>query len=116
MKTKITSKEIRNYYTKNHIFNANAIENEITFFFGDGDYYNCGVYGWNYNVYDFNSFCVLFGYRSFPACVWMPENIVEYIKNAREEARKLHWTEIEKYQEEVRATFKKMIIEYLNKA
>lgn len=117
MKVKITSKTIRQNFDKKHIFFAGSIENEMTYFFGDGDFYNTGVYGWNYNVYDFCTFCVIYGYRSFPAYTVLPDSVIEYMKNAMEEDRKISWIETGKknaFRDEVKRTFYKMIVDHLN--
>ena len=117
MKTRITSKRIREYYDKKHIFNGNSIENELKYFFGEANFYNDGVYGWNYSVYDFAPrFCVFYGYRSFPASVDIPENVKEYMKNARQEASKISWIETEKrrkFENEVKENFYIMIMEHI---
>lgn len=117
MKTRITSTRIRQYYNKEQIFNGNNIENELKYFFGEPNFWNDGVYGWNYSVYDFGRFCVLYGYRSFPACVDIPEEIKDYMKKANEERRKISWMETEKgkkFDAEVKEKFVDMITEYIN--
>lgn len=117
MKVRITSKEIRSNFPKSRIFFGNRIENEIKYFFGEADWYNCGVMGWNYDAYNFGTFTVIFGYRSFPASVNLPDYIIEYMRAARDFARSFTWTEYEKeraYIAAVRESFREMIVDYLN--
>lgn len=64
MKLKVTSKEIKNRY---------GFNNTIKLYDGDGQYlfpeydanaYNCGVYGWNYDVFFISSYAITRGYRN----------------------------------------------------
>ena len=117
MKSRITSTRIRQYYSKSQIFNGNSIENELKYFFGEPNFFNDGVYGWNYSVYDFGRFCVLYGYRSYPACVTIPEHIKNYMQKANEERRKIPFTEpkrARKFEAKVKEKFVDMITDYMN--
>ena len=117
MKSRITSARIRQYYSKQQIFNGNNIENELKYFFFFFYFFNDGVYVWNCSVYDFGRFCVLYGYRSFPAFVDIPEEIKNYMKKANEERRKIPFTEpkrARKFEAKIKERFVDMITEYMN--
>lgn len=67
MKEHITRKEVRD-----SSFTAVVLCDEIqsiAYLCGiSPEYYNAGVYGWNWDLYDMDGVAVVGGYRSFPKC------------------------------------------------
>ena len=64
MKNKITAKSIRERYSK--IISIGYCDAQNLLSFTSPDYYTCGVYGWNFDVYDFNNVAICTGYRGMP--------------------------------------------------
>ena len=67
MKAKITNKEVRSMYDNVLLCNNANLENLLASRF-PARFYNCGTYGWNYDVYSFGDTCIIVGYRNFPKC------------------------------------------------
>ena len=64
MKIETTKKEIMNSFPKVYYL-LQRTGYEISCFFNP-DYYTCGVYGWNSDIYKVNySFALVYGYRPF---------------------------------------------------
>ena len=124
MKFQIKTREIREAFSKNHTFNVSDCENAVKHFFTPNAY-NCGLYGWNYDYFEFNnilsgrfySFCFVAGYRGFPASVRLPENIKNYIETAYKKSEKdfrFDWKKRVAYGKRVRRVFLQKIQNYLN--
>lgn len=123
MKLFITSKKIRENYSKNHTFNVSDCENAVKYFFTPCGY-NCGEYGWNFdffqfaNLYEgkFYNFCFVAGYRSFPASVRLPENIRSFIEKAYKNSMEKYRFRYEKrlvYDKKIRKMFLEKIHAFL---
>lgn len=62
MKAQVKQKQIRTYY--NNVFFINGCElSDIIKESISPCGYNAGVYGWNFDVYDFGANCIVIGYR-----------------------------------------------------
>lgn len=56
--------------------------------------YTCGVYGWNFDVYEVNGLTICTGYRGMPGR--RANNIGKYEQAAREAVDTLDWKEAKK--------------------
>ena len=123
MKLFISSKKIRDNYSKSHTFNVSDCENAVKHFFTPCGY-NCGVYGWNFDFFQFSNlyegkfynFCFVAGYRSFPASVRLPENIRLFIENAYKkslEKFRFNYERRVSYDKRIRKMFLEKIHAYL---
>lgn len=66
MKEHITRKKVRESFTA--VVLCDEIAN-IAYLCGiSPEYYNAGVYGWNWNVYNMDGVAVVGGYRNYPRC------------------------------------------------
>lgn len=66
MKEHITRKAVENIYTA--VVLCDEINN-IAYLCGiSPEYYNAGVYGWNWDLYDIDGMAVVGGYRNYPRC------------------------------------------------
>lgn len=63
MKVKVTKKQIKNNYANIVCVGYCGLSQILRYF--TPNYYTCGVYGWNADVYDFGSFAICTGYRPF---------------------------------------------------
>lgn len=94
MKLKISNKEIKQRF-KNIIVigycNAQYLLKGI-----EPTFYNCGVYGWNYDLYeiDYNT-CIITGYRNFP------KPTLEY-----------KYIDLERYEEQAKKCYSNSFISY----
>lgn len=64
MKTKITSKELKRRFDK--IISIGYCSAQKLLRNHSPIWYNCGVYGWNYDAYLIEGVCIVTGYRSTP--------------------------------------------------
>ena len=64
MKSTITRKDINFYY--DNVLVCNEIQNLLSY--ENARFYNCGVYGWNWDAYTFGNTVILTGYRNFTGC------------------------------------------------
>ena len=55
--------------------------------------YTCGVYGWNFDVYEVNGLTICTGYRGMPGRT--ANNVHKYEQAARDALKKLDWREAE---------------------
>lgn len=62
MKTKITRNDLRGA----NVFSIGYCELQTLFSSVSPRYYNSGVYGWNYDVYEFDNCYIATGYRGMP--------------------------------------------------
>lgn len=62
MKVRVTAKDIKRRGTP-ICFDYGDLQNILADH--DPQFYTCGVYGWNANIYDFGSFQIVTGYRPF---------------------------------------------------
>lgn len=65
--------------------------------------YTCGVYGWNFDVYEVNGLTICTGYRGMPGRT--ANNICKYEQAAREALERLDWREAETEIERLLAEF-----------
>lgn len=89
MKAKITNKEVRLMYDNILLCKDANLENLLASRFS-ARFYNCGTYGWNYDVYSFGDTCIIVGYRNFPICQQLSgeeaKHIFDLVKNMDTEA------------------------------
>lgn len=67
--------------------------------------YTCGVYGWNYDVYDVHGVTICTGYRG------MPGTRLEQISEYEQKARAI-WNDYNKPYDEQKAETEKLLIEF----
>lgn len=67
MKYRTTAKAIREEYGKNRILSIGycGMQNLLSFFSESA--YTCGVYGWNFDIYEVHGIAICTGYRGMPA-------------------------------------------------
>lgn len=65
--------------------------------------YTCGVYGWNFDVYDINGLTICTGYRGMPGR--RANNVHKYEQAARDAVEHLDWREAEQEIERLLAEF-----------
>lgn len=64
MKHKTTAKAIREGYGK--IISIGYCDAQYLLNYQSADAYTCGVYGWNFDLYDINGVAICTGYRGMP--------------------------------------------------
>lgn len=84
MKIKATRKMIKNNYS--NIINVGYANLQHLFFYDTSKYYNCGVYGWNWDGYELDeNTCIITGYRNT-----LGDSIdINYIQEIDNKARKI---------------------------
>ena len=77
------------------------------------DYYTCGVYGWNFDVYTYGNYAITTGYRGMIENCKTDKNVSirEYDQKAREILSKYSYADYEDMRKEVN----KLLEEFLNK-
>ena len=77
------------------------------------DYYTCGVYGWNMDVYTFGNYAITTGYRGMIDEV--EKDYHSLIREYDDKARELIKTQWEKPYEELKAEVNNLLKEFLQK-
>lgn len=105
MKTQITIKAIRNSY--DNIFRAGYCDLYYIFFGVSPQYYNCGVYGWNCDIYvDYGrDIAITTGYRNMAGKTIPHELIEKYTKKAKAVVGKYDWKLRDKRLQAIREKF-----------
>ena len=80
MKFKTTSRELKNSVPTNYLFKAGYCALQELFYYEQPIAYNCGVYGWNYDVYKIYDVYITTGYRSMVG-KYIPNELVEKYNN-----------------------------------
>ena len=83
MKRKTTRKWVADYYT---CYGTGYGDLQYLLRFQDADFYTCGVYGWNFDVYTFGKYAITTGYRGM---VHHVETQWEIEKEYEEKARQI---------------------------
>ena len=117
MKIKATRKMIKNNYT--NIIEIGYCDLQHLFFYDTSKYYNCGVYGCNWNGYELNeNTCIITGYRNTLGI----SVDMEYIRKIDDKAREIVdswgiWSLEDKKQklDELKKEFLNNYKEHLNK-
>ena len=79
----MTNKEVRRVFDKVYSIGYGAMQFLLRFENRIG--YNCGIYGWNYDVYSLgNGICICTGYRNMPGKTIPYELVQKYEKYASE--------------------------------
>lgn len=86
MKTKITRKQV------NESGMSLIADTQVLLYYQKPTYYNCGVYGWNWDCYVFyttgyKTYFVLNGYRNFPSNRVYPD--YDFVRGYEEKAREI---------------------------
>ena len=87
MKYRTTAKEIRNYGGK--VVSAGYCDLQTLLSNREPNAYTCGVYGWNFDVYNVNGITICTGYRGMVGR--RANNIDKYEKKAQD-IRKKHYS------------------------
>ena len=67
MKFKTTVKNIKENYGKNLILEIGYCDLQNLLTYDSPKAYTCGVYGWNFDLYEINGVAICTGYRGMPA-------------------------------------------------
>lgn len=93
MKTKVTARKIKENYSK--IIEVGYCDLWYLLQGSEANYYTCGVYGWNADVYTFGNVAIVTGYRPFGNI--QPKNVNKYNERAKE-----IWSKNWKYEDKVK--------------
>lgn len=63
MKTKVTKKQVMSYNSNVLAVGYCGLQSLLSRF--SPQYYTCGVYGWNADIYEIDNMCICTGYRPF---------------------------------------------------
>lgn len=79
----------------------------------NADYYTCGVYGWNFDVYTFGNYAITTGYRGMIENCKTDKNVSirEYNQKAEEIIKSHYWDDYDRTRKEVNSLLK----DFLNK-
>lgn len=66
MRIKTTTKRIKENYTNNAIISIGYCDLQTLLKYESPKAYTCGVYGWNYDLYDIDCVAICTGYRGKP--------------------------------------------------
>ena len=91
-KIKTTIKDIRNNWK--HVFYCGYCDLQYIFRYEEPQYYNCGVYGWNCDIYcDFSrDIAITTGYRNMTGRR-IPQELIEKYSKIAKEIVKNQWAE-----------------------
>lgn len=104
-KIKITNKELKNMYNEIYIINDKTL-----CLYLEARFFNCGIYGWNYDVYELDcDTCLITGYRNQTG-IKIPYKLEEKYKK---KIKKLYNSDLEynKKIEKNKKIIEKMILE-----
>lgn len=111
MKYKTTAKAIRECYPVNMRLSIGYCDAQYLLKCEDASAYTCGVYGWNFDVYEVDGVAICTGYRGMPKGVDYDYKVLdEYEKKAREIYSDYHTP----YEEREKAV-KALLREFVNK-
>lgn len=82
-KVRITQKYLKNFYNANDILSVPYADLQYLLYYRNADFYTCGVYGWNANIYVLDKFVIVTGYHPFGKDVSF-ELIRKYNEKAKE--------------------------------
>lgn len=85
MKYKTTAKAIREGYSKIISIGYCAAQNLLAPFSPTA--YTCGIYGWNFDLYEFNGVAICTGYRGMPRGASYDYKRLEFFDKKAEEIR-----------------------------
>lgn len=91
MNIRLTNKDLRNNFSA--IVSCGYCEMQSLLNMKNRVGYNCGVYGWNFDAYDFGGVGLITGYRTRGADISLPLDFCEEWNN---KARNASYTEREK--------------------
>ena len=110
MKFKTKRKQINNYYGR--IYQVGYCDLYPLYNSSDATGYTCGVYGWNYDVYEINAgTCITSGYRGMFGLELPPEarRVLELAKKYCSNAAGHSWQEQERYLKRARKKFAELL-------
>lgn len=114
MKKKISMAEITRHYTT---FRCGYCDLHYIMTYHDPEFYNCGVYGWNCDIYTFGHIAITTGYRNMRGERIPDDIIAEYTENAKqitENTFRRPYSEIAAELENNRAAFIAAVIDWNN--
>lgn len=91
MKIKTTRKNI--VATSPHLVSVGYCDLQTLLRYHSPIAYTCGVYGWNFDVYEIHGLTICTGYRGMPGR--RANNAEKYEQAAREAVKRLDWKEAE---------------------
>lgn len=106
MKFKTTNANIKNGYY--YILKIGYCDAQNLLRYTEARAYTCGVYGWNYDVYDVDGVAICTGYRGMPGERVNYDNLKKYEKQAEKIARDYNLT-YDKQREKVNKLLKKFV-------
>lgn len=107
MKLKVTKKQIKENYK--FIIEASYCELQDLLSYKNSNFYTCGVYGWNADIYEIsNNICIVTGYAPFG-------NIEKHELNKKynKKAEKIHYNSKLTYTQKQKK-LEKLISKYIN--
>lgn len=108
MKYKTTAKAVRSGYRTILAISYCGAQNLLSFEYPRA--YTCGVYGWNFDIYDVDGVAICTGYRGMPKTVSFDYSLLE---SYEKEAEKLRYSKDENGNFLPRETIEKKIKELL---
>lgn len=88
MKYRTTEKEVRNGY--GYVFRTGYCNLQDLLSYENPIAYTCGVYGWNADIYHFEGFAIVTGYRPFGTPI-PSEKVKEYERKAISIKNRKNW-------------------------
>ena len=116
MKHKTTAAAIRKNYSKNYILNIGYCNAQNLLRYENPTAYTCGVYGWNFDLYEVDGIAICTGYRGVPASRDFDFEILQkYEDKARAiiEARKPEDMAWDKYDKQKKTKVKKLLLKFI---
>ena len=87
MEHRATTKSIREYYGKN-IISIGYCGAQNLLSYQSRNCYTCGIYGWNFDVYEVDGVAICTGYRSMPNGMSYDYKRLEFFENKAESIRR----------------------------
>lgn len=98
-KAKVTRKWVRNNF---YCISVGYCDLQNLLHYVSPDYYTCGVYGWNFDVYTFGDYAITTGYRSMiDNCRHEDFSCSEWDDKAREIIKNHSWNDYDRTRKEV---------------
>lgn len=116
MKHKTTAAAIRKNYPKNLILNVGYCNMQNLLRYEQPTGYTCGVYGWNFDLYEIEGVAICTGYRGVPASRDFNFDLLQKYENkARKEIEKrkpenMTW---DKYDKQKKTKVKKLLLNFI---
>lgn len=111
MKFRTSIKAIRDEFGKKNIISIGYCEAQSLLSFIDASAYTCGVYGWNFDMYEIHGTAICTGYRGMPAGLEYDYNKLKELELAAEKIRADYKRPYKERKDEV----EKLLIKFIDK-